>query len=331
MRKIAYFIVFVLPVLITSCGRQKQYYLSQGDIFHTSYHIKYEYDKPLEEEIKAKLQQFDQSLNPFNKESVIYKVNNNIDMSTDEWFTTVFNKAREVSEASDGAFDITCAPFINLWGFGFNKADSVTPEIIDSLKQLVGYKKISIQNKTVVKENPEIIMNMSAIAKGYSCDVIAGLLDSCNISNYMVEIGGEIRAKGINPNGVCWKIEITKPEDDKTGFISERQEVVQLCNKSLATSGNYRNYHLKDGKKYGHTIDPRTGYPAEQNILSATVITSDCMTADAYATAFMTLGLDAACKLGDSIPGLAYYFVYSDENGSPQVKSSNNIGQYIIH
>lgn len=313
-----------------SCRKEPEYYLSQGEIFHTTYHIKYEYKEPLGKRIQAVLDSFDLSLNPFNKQSVIYKVNNNEDVDADDWFITVFNKAREVSEASEGAFDITCAPFVNLWGFGFNKADSVTPAMIDSVKAFVGYQKVQLNDRKIIKNDPRILLNASAIAKGYSCDVVAQLLDSYEISNYMIEIGGEIRAKGKNPNGECWKIEITKPADDRSGLLKERQEVIRLCAQSLATSGNYRNFYIKDGKKYAHTINPHTGYPAEQNILSATVIAKDCITADAYATAFMTLGLDKACTLAENTPGLDYYFVYVDEEGNTQVKYSKTIEDNIV-
>jgi thiamine biosynthesis lipoprotein len=324
-------IAFVLLIsLFISCGKQKQYYLSQGNVFHTSYHIKYEYTEPLDEKIIDELNKFDLSLNPFNKQSVIYKVNYNKNVEVDDFFINVFLKAREVSEKSNGAFDITCAPFINLWGFGFNKMDSITPQLVDSLKKYVGYEKIRLNGRKIEKDDPNIIINASAIAKGYSSDVIAQLLESHGIVNYMVEIGGEIRMKGKNPNQACWKIELTKPIDDNTGTLSERQEVVQICEGALATSGNYRNYYIKDGKKYTHTIDPRTGYPAEQNILSATVIAPDCITADAYATAFMTMGLEKASQLGNSLSELAYYFVYRDDEGNHQVKYSKNMQQYLV-
>lgn len=322
--------IFIFSFLFFfSCSEPKQYYLLQGSVFHTSYHIKYESSRLLDEEIKETLNRFDLSLNPFNDQSVIYKINNNIDVEADDWFMTVFNKAMEVSERSEGTFDITAAPFINLWGFGFNKEDSVTPQLIDSLKQLVGYQKVRSEGRRIIKEHPGILLNASAIAKGYACDVVAELLDSCGINNYMVEIGGEIRVKGINPNKACWRVEITKPYDDRTGSVRERQEVLSLCEGGLATSGNYRNFYLKDGKKIAHTIDPRTGYPAEQNMLSATVIAPDCMTADAYATAFMTLGLEKSVELAEKIPELAYYFIYSDPEGVLSVQYSENMSRYF--
>ncbi len=323
-------VLLVIVLSLFSCRKETDYYLSQGQIFHTTYHIKYQYQEPLGQQIQAVLDSFDLSLNPFNKESIISKVNNNQEVDADDWFIAVFNKAQEVSEASNGAFDITCAPFVNLWGFGFSRADSVTPAIIDSMKAYVGYRKVRLNGRKVIKDDPRILLNASAIAKGYSCDVVAQLLDSYGIENYMIEIGGEVRAKGKNPHDTCWRIEITQPDDDPSGLQKERQEIVQISDLSLATSGNYRNFYIKEGKKYAHTIDPTTGYPAEQNLLSATVIAKDCMTADAYATAFMTMGLEKACVLGDRIPDLAYYFVYSDENGNHRVKMSSNMESHLV-
>lgn len=325
------FVLWVIPaMMILSCQKKQEYYLSQGEIFHTSYHIKYEYKEPLGKQIQEVLDSFDLSLNPFNEESVISKINNNQPVEVDDFFVTVFNKAQEVSEISGGAFDITCAPLVNLWGFGFDKTDNVTPEIIDSVKSFVGYRKVHLAGRKIVKDDPRIILNASAIAKGYSCDVVAGLLESYGIKNYMVEIGGEVCTKGKNPNGVCWKIEITRPDDDRSGLKKDRFVVLGLCDRSLATSGNYRNFYIRNGKKYAHTIDPFSGYPAENGMLSATVIAPDCMTADAYATVFMTLGLEKACALGDNIPELAYYFIFSDEEGNPGVKYSSNMEKYIM-
>ena len=297
----------------------------RGEVFRTSFQIKYHQNKrgkDLEEEIKARLDSFNLSLNPFNSNSIIYKVNNNIDVEVDDWFISVFNKAQEVSKISEGAYDITCAPLINLWGFGFEKIDDVTPDIIDSLKQFVGYDKVRIEGRKVIKDDPRLQLNASSIAKGYACDVIAQLLELNGITNYMIEIGGEVHAKGCNQNGEYWKVMITKPIDDYTNTISEKQEVVSLNNKSLATSGNYRNYYIKDGKKYAHTINPLTGYPSEGDILSATVIYPDCMTADAFATAFMVLGFERACRIADRIPEMDYLFIYSDENGNYWEKKS---------
>ena len=282
-------------LMFTACTKQKQYFEESGSVFHTIYHIKYEGSEILTEKIDAEFQKFNLSLNPFNPNSIISKVNRNEAVEADDWFIEVFNKAKEVSDHSEGIFDITCAPLVNLWGFGFSKMDSVTPQMIDSIKQFVGYQKVRLDGRKVVKDDSRILLNCSAIAKGYASDVIARLLEREGIENYMVEIGGEVTMKGVNQNGKCWRIGINKPEDDSTGIKNDIEEVVQLCKKGgVATSGNYRNYYVKDGKKYAHTIDPRTGYPSEQSILSATIVAEDCITADAYATAFMAMGLEKA-------------------------------------
>jgi len=317
-----YLFLVLCTILFASCKETNQYYLCQGEIFRTTFHIKYEYNKTLDTEIDSVLNAFDLSLNPFNEKSIIYKVNHNIPVEVNDWFIKVFNQAQEVFAQSSGAFDISCAPLVNLWGFGFDNSQTPTQEAIDSVKQFVGYEKIRLVGRTIEKDDPRVMLNASAIAKGYACDVIAEMFDFYGLKNYMIEIGGEVVAKGVNPNNVCWKIEITKPEDDNTGHPLGRQEVLNLCNKGLATSGNYRNYYIKEGKKYSHTINPRTGYPVENNVLSVSVIMSECILADAYATAFIVLGVEAADSLAQTIEGLSYYLIY-DDNGKYFVKQKN--------
>lgn len=317
-------------LMFTACTKQKQYFEESGSVFHTIYHIKYEGSEILTEKIDAEFQKFNLSLNPFNPNSIISKVNRNEAVEADDWFIEVFNKAKEVSDHSEGIFDITCAPLVNLWGFGFSKMDSVTLQMIDSIKQFVGYQKVRLDGRKVVKDDSRILLNCSAIAKGYASDIIARLLEREGIENYMVEIGGEVTMKGVNQNGKCWRIGINKPEDDSTGVKNDIEEVVQLCKKGgVATSGNYRNYYIKDGKKYAHTIDPRTGYPSEQSILSATIVAEDCITADAYATAFMAMGLEKAREAAKNIPDIEYYVIYSDENGKHQIEYSTGMLQYL--
>ena len=317
-------------LMFTACTKQKQYFEESGSVFHTIYHIKYEGSEILTEKIDAEFQKFNLSLNPFNPNSIISKVNRNEAVEADDWFIEVFNKAKEVSDHSEGIFDITCAPLVNLWGFGFSKMDSVTPQMIDSIKQFVGYQKVRLDGRKVVKDDSRILLNCSAIAKGYASDIIARLLEREGIENYMVEIGGEVTMKGVNQNGKCWRIGINKPEDDSTGIKNDIEEVVQLCKKGgVATSGNYRNYYDKERKKYAHTIDPRTGYPSEQSILSATIVAEDCITADAYATAFMAMGLEKAREAAKNIPGIEYYVIYSDENGKHQIEYSTGMLQYL--
>lgn len=316
-------------LLFTACTNKDLYFEESGTVFHTMYHIKYQAPQILTEQIDKELQAFNLSLNPFNPNSVIAKVNKNEPVEVDEWFIQVFNKAQEVSEKSGGVFDITCAPLVNLWGFGFSKMDSITPQMIDSIQSFVGYQKVHLDGKTIVKDDPRLLLNCSAIAKGYASDVIARLLERAGVENYMVEIGGEVTMKGVNANGDCWRVGINKP-DDKNGLQNDIEEVVQLCKKGgVATSGNYRNYYVKDGKTYAHTIDPRTGYPAEQNILSATIVANDCMTADAYATAFMAMGMEKARLMAASIPEIEYFIIYADENGRHQVEYSKGMIQYL--
>ncbi|MDR0699058.1 MAG: FAD:protein FMN transferase [Tannerella sp.] len=315
-------------VTFSSCvSCHDPYYEESGSVFHTSYHIKYQSPALLTDKIDAELQTFSLSLNPFHPSSIISKVNRNEDVDVDELFATVFNKAMEVSENSGGAFDVTIAPLINLWGFGFEKSDCVSQQKIDSIKMFVGYKKIRLEGKKVIKDDPRMMLNFSAIAKGYASDIIAALLEREGVENYLVEIGGEIAAKGKNPNGNCWQAGISKPEEDSSGIKNEVESIIRLCNKcGLATSGNYRNYYVKDGKKYAHTIDPHTGYPSEQTILSATIIAPDCMTADAYATAFMVMDVETATRMAEKIPEIEYHLIYSDSiNGGYKFKSSERM------
>ena len=331
-------ILFVFAAILIGCTSNKKqetdeltFHHDSGEIFHTYFHIKYEYNRSVKEEIMEALEKFDQSLNPFRENSIIYKVNNNVPTELDPLFTEVFNKSMEVSRKTDGKFDVTASPFINAWGFGFKDMDNVTPEKIDSMKVFVGYKKIRIENGAVVKDDPRVQINTSAIAKGYSCDIVADVLQSFGITNYMVEIGGEITMRGTNEKGDCWRIGIDKPTDDALAMNRELQLILSVCDKAVATSGNYRNFYVKDGVKYSHTIDPQTGYPSEQNILGATIIADDCMTADAYATAFMAMGLKKSIEVAKTIEGLHYYFIYAKPDGEVDVLYSNDFQQFMVN
>ena len=331
-QRLSFLIILSLCLFFPGCKKENTYYKTTGEVFKTRFHIQYKYNRVLDKEIQDCFRKFDLSLNPFNNESIIYKVNNNLPVEVDDWFIAVFNKAMEIAEISGGTYDITCAPFVNLWGFGFQKISQGTDmqHLIDSLKPFVGYRKVRLDGRKVVKDDPRLELDCSSIAKGYACDVISELFESYGITDYIVEIGGEIHAKGKNPSDRCWRVEITKPVDDASGQINERMEVVELCGKSLATSGNYRNFYVKEGKKYAHTINPLTGYPAESNILSASVICLDCMTADAFATVFMTKNLDEAAAIGDSIPDLEYLFIYADNDGNLLEKKSINFDNYLL-
>lgn len=270
-------------------------------------------------------------MNPFNPHAIIARVNRNEPVQADTLFANVFNRAMEIARLTDGMFDITSAPYINLWGFGFQHAGDVTPAMIDSLSAFVGYRKVRLNGQTVEKEDPRLILNCSAIAKGYACDVIAALLERNGVTNYMVEIGGEVTMQGVNAKGECWRIGINKPAAiNNPAQVAEIEEIVSLCKKGgVATSGNYRNFYVKDGKTYAHTIDPLTGYPAEQEILSATIVAPDCMTADALATAAMVMGLERTRKLISGLPDIEYFLIYTTPKGGYRTEYSKGMLRYL--
>lgn len=302
-------------------------YLSEsGRVFGTFYKIKYEAKdgRSLAEHYKRLFLEVDSSLSTFNKESIISRFNSGEDsVLVDSHFRNVFEKGAAVSEISGGAFDMTVAQVVNAWGFGFSKRDDVSDELIDSLMRHVGYGKVRLVNGLLMRDEAGVMLDASAIAKGYSVDVVARCLDSLGVENYMVEIGGEISVKGVNHEGRPWGIGVTNPVDDSTMMRTELYDVVYLQDKAMATSGNYRQYYHKGGKKYSHTIDPRTGYPVEHNLLSASVFADDCMTADALATACMVVGLDSSMAMIEAIPDVEGFFIYADSSGVFQTKTTS--------
>lgn len=324
------FLLLLIIGTVWILRKQAPYQTDQGLVFGTMYKITYQSKKNLKTEIEAELQKVDLSLSPFNKQSVITHINNNTDMQTDSLFDYVFRLARQVSEETHGAFDITVAPLVNAWGFGFKNAAQVNPQTIDSLRQFVGFKKIKLENGKIIKSDPRTMLDCSAIAKGFGVDCVARLFDRKGIRNYMIDIGGELVMKGENAKMEPWRIGINKPIDDSLSVNQELQTVLQISNVGLATSGNYRNFYYKDGKKYAHTIDPRTGYPIQHNILSATVVATNCATADAYATAFMVLGLDSAKAICHAHPELDAYFIYSKEDGKTDIYYTDGMKKYIL-
>jgi thiamine biosynthesis lipoprotein len=235
----------------------------------------------------------------------------------------------QISKETDGAFDITVAPLVNAWGFGFKNGIEPTSEQVDSLMQIIGYQKVSLSAGKVTKTDDRVMLDCSAIAKGYGTDVVARLLRSKGITNFMVEIGGEIVTSGVNAENQPWRVGITKPVEDPMGTTGEVQSIVKITDKAMATSGNYRNFYYKDGKRYAHTIDPKTGYPVQHNILSATVFAKSCAVADAYATSFMVMGMEKAQQLLEQHPELMAYLIYSDEDGKNAVWYSPSLENKI--
>ena len=293
------------------------------------YHITYESEKNLQTGIDETLKAVDFSLSPFNKESTITAINNNTSQKVDAQFAEVFQLAKQISVATNGAFDITVAPLVNAWGFGFKNAEKIDSTKIDSILQFVGFEKVTMENGEVKKADERLMLDCSAIAKGYGVDAVGKYLEKEGVKNYMVEIGGEIggevRVRGNNPQGALWHIGITKPVDDSLSINGELQQIVKVSDIAMATSGNYRNFYEKDGMKYAHTIDPRTGRPVQHNILSSTVLAQDCATADAYATSFMVLGLEEAQKVLKQHPELKAYFIFNDKKGNLQTWHSEGL------
>ncbi len=321
------FLIFLIVASVLIIKNEPPYHTDRGFIFGTYYNICYKSKENLQHKIDSTLKSVDNSLSPFNKRSVITAINENRDTIVDAQFSEVFALAQEISNTTDGAFDITVAPLVNAWGFGFKQGITVDSITVDSLLQYVGYKSVELTDNKVIKQHPQTMLDCSAIAKGYGCDRVARMLESYGVKDYMVEIGGEVVSKGKNNKSKQWSIGISKPTDDKSGTINELQEILHISGKSVATSGNYRNYRYEDGRKLSHTIDPRTGYPVSHTLLSATVIANDCATADAYATAFMVIGIEKAieiCKQKE----IDAYFIYSTPEGGISTRETDGMKMY---
>lgn len=314
------FLVFLIVATVIILAENKpEYRTSQGAVFGTTYHITYNHNADLSTDITRVLKDVDNSLSTFNANSTISLVNKNMQVELDSMFLYVFHLAQHVAERTSGAFDITVAPAVNAWGFGFKNAETIDNDLIDSLKQIVGYQMVKEENGAIVKEDNRIMLDCSAIAKGFGCDVVATLFDSIGIADYMVEIGGEIVVKGLNSKGSDWRIGISKPTDDSLATETELQTVLELSDRAMATSGNYRNFYYKNGKKYAHTINPATCRPVNHNLLSVTVLAENCAVADAYATAMMVLGLERSLELCKKLENVDAYFIYQDNEGVIQI------------
>ena len=325
--------IIILIVLFSCSGEKKTDYLSfDGVVQGTTYKVTYQSpkNKNYKSEIEQLLSEFDSSLSLYQPNSIISRVNkNDTSVIIDELFSTVFEKAAVINKATEGAFDITVGPIVNAWGFGPEESMRIDKSIIDSLLEFVGMYKVRIENKKIIKEHPGIKLDFNAIAQGYSADLICELFEDTGIKNYLVEIGGEVKTKGLNKNGVPWRIGIDRPVESNI-TVRELQAIVQLSNKAIATSGNYRKFYEENGIKYSHTINPKTGYPERTNLLSATVLTDECIVADAYATAFMVMGLEKSFDFVEKEPELEALFIYADENGEFQVKATKGFEKLLL-
>lgn len=300
--------------LFTACDMGKPFRSLQGMVWNTMYHITYSSNVSLDDSIQFVMRQVEMSLSVFNDSSIVSRINRGDSVEVDSLFEKVLIESQRINLLSNGAFDPTVGPLVELWGFGKDKNVQHTPDaaIIDSIRESVGIMDCSIDNRFVTKKSPETRFNFSAIAKGYGCDMIAAMMRRNGVRSYMIEIGGEIALNGKSPHGGKWRIMVDAPVENNDSIIHEQMAVIEVDSCGIATSGNYRNYHIVDGNVMGHSIDPFTGRPAITTILSATVIAPQCVTADALATACMIMPLCDAVAMIEKIPGASAMFVTAD-------------------
>ena len=324
------FLILLIVGTVIILKNQPPFRTNEGLVFGTVYNITYQHQDDLHADIKAALMEVDHSLSPYNSNSIISRINHNEDTTLNEHFIHVFELAQKISSETEGAFDITVAPLVNAWGFGFKHSIDIDPNVIDSLRQFVGYQKIRHQDEKIVKDDPRTMLDCSAIAKGYGVDAVARALDKKGVQHYMINVGGEVVVKGKNAHMKTWRIGINKPIEDSLSVNQELQTILEVTNVGMATSGNYRKFYYKDGKRYAHTIDPRIGTPVQHSILSATVIAKDCTTADAYATAFMVMGLEKAMAFCQEHPELNAYFICDGEGDSYEIHYTPGMEKFMV-
>lgn len=328
MRKITF--LLVLSIIFNSCNN-KDFYVIEGHTQGTTYKIIYEGEfENLGDEVDSVLHDFDLSLSTYIPNSIISKFNKcDASVFVDKYFIDMYNEALRVYDISDGAFDITIAPIVNAYGFGFTDKQKVVDSLlIDSLLQFVGMGKVSLSRNKLIKKYSQTMIDGNAIAQGQSVDIVCEYLETKGINNYLVDIGGELKAKG-KKYGHNWIIGIDKPIEGNMEEGKDIQVKLSVADIAVATSGDYRKFYIEDGKRYGHSINPKTGLPARQNVLSVTIITDKCITADAVATACMVLGFERSKKIIEENPELEAYFIYVDENGKSKVYYTKGVEKYF--
>ncbi len=312
--------IFLVYILF-GC-QSKNYQFHEGLAEGTSFHIYYQSDTNYNTAIDSLLNRFENVLSTYRKNSLISKINTSSQDSfliDDSLFIQMFQTAKMVYDETGGVFDITVAPLVNAYGFGFTDTMQVDSMLIDSLLQFVGMNKVHLSGKWLIKDNPHIQLDGNAIAKGQSVDYLCRFFKSRKLKNYMVEIGGEVRGEGVNAHGNPWQIGIDQPIDNSNELERNLQAIMGLTNKAIATSGNYRRFYYKNGLRYSHTINPKTGYPVNHTLLSSSVMADNCMIADAYATSFMVMGLKKTKAFLKHHPEIDVYLIYGKENNKYQV------------
>jgi thiamine biosynthesis lipoprotein len=315
-------------LLATLAGcREERFFAHGGSVFGTTYRVKYAAREELRDGILATLARVDSSLSMFNARSLLSRINRDEESRPDSLFARLFETAARVHERSGGAFDLTVAPLVDAWGFGVEgEVRPPGPRQVDSLLAFVGMHRLALRDGRLVKERPGIRLDAGAIAKGLAVDEVARFLEERGTRNYLVEIGGEVRVKGRSDTRDAWWIGVLEPGEERRSRL-----VITARAGALATSGNYRNVREHDGTRYGHTIDPRTGYPVQRDVVSASVFAASCMEADAYATAFMVMGLQASKRLVEDDPALEACFIFLDETGTQATWMSDGFRQMLLH
>ena len=329
MRKLT--IVVISIMLLASCGNLPKKMVLQGLAQGSYYAVTYydEQERNFQHEIDSIFHAVDMSVNLWVDSSVISKVNRNEEVVLDDIFIDNFNIAQEAAKLSDGYFDPTISPIVAAWGFSNKHGDSITPQLIDSLKQLVDYRKVRIEDGKVIKENPYIQLDFNAIAQGYTSDMIASFLESRGVKDFLVDTGGEIMACGGKPNGQPWIVGIEKPADN---WDSEQvvQTRIALRDKGLVTSGSTRKYVERNGKRYSHCINPKTGYPVEHQLLSATVLAENSVWADALASICMVMGLEKSLETINALDGVEAYYIFANEKNELETYTTEGFKMSLV-
>lgn len=324
------FICLATALTVVACTGKKdsnelRYIHEEGFVFGTSYHITYRHTRSLEKELLEHLKKYDSSMSSFNKNSLLSRLNRNEDVELDTFFVDVFSKAKEINEISGGLFDITVEPLSKLWKFSNDRPDTISIEDynnivskVDSVKEFIGMDKVRILDNHLIKQDPRIVINASALAEGYGIDLAGDFMDKNGVRDYLVEIGGEMRIRGFNPNGHVWRIGIEKPvEDESNMYTKQTQSVIRVTDCAVSTSGSYRQfYYREDGKRLQHTINPSTGKPVEHNMLSVTVVAKRAVMTDALSTTFMVMGPENALKLANSLEDVEALIICENEDGT---------------
>lgn len=327
--------IAAVAFLLTGCtqsGKVPDPIHLQGEAQGTYYSMVY-YDslnRNFHPQVDSILTAFDQSVSLWVPNSILSRVNkNDTTVVLDNHFIGNFLYSQQVSRATHGAFDMTVGPLVEVWGFGFENRKTIKKQLIDSLRNYVGYQNIKLVNGKIVKALPQMRIDFNGIAQGYSVDVVARFFQSKGIKNYLIDIGGEVTAHGQKTNHRPWRVGIEKPAPDKNAPRTVKA-VIALKDQSVATSGSYRKYYIKNGIRYSHTIDPKTGYPVQHSLLSVSVLTDNTALADAYATAFMVMGYQKSRAFVEKHPGLEAFFIWSEPDGRFQSYATPGFKRLII-